>query len=143
MKKLLKVAKIAVACYAGIKIGEAIVNKHKKEEPKDEEYIPFDDIPVEPEEFKVDVMAKAAIITGCVTVVTILSTLKTLQAHAIYVDKSLREAYDRDCMILANMVLESSKDTPADKIRALLQLKDSVVNVDMKKTIDELIAEVK
>lgn len=143
MKKLLKVAKIAVSCYVGIKIGEAILNKRKKEESKDEEYISFDDIPVEQEEFKVDAIAKAAIITGCVTVVTILSTLKTLQTHAIYVDRSLREAYDRDCMILANMVLECSKDTPADKIRALLQLKDSVANADIKKTIDEIIAEVK
>ena len=142
-KALLKSAKIAVSCYVGIKIGEAIVNKYKKEEPKNEEYVPFDDIQVEDEEIKVDGITKAVTIAGCVTVVTILSTLKALQAHAIYVDKSLSEAYDRDRMLLAGMIFECGKDTPADKIRALLKIKDSIVNIDMKNTIDEMIAEVK
>ena len=36
MKQLLKVAKIAVSCYVGIKIGEAILNKTVKE--KEETY---------------------------------------------------------------------------------------------------------
>lgn len=144
MKNLLKVAKIAVSCYVGIKIGEAIVNRHKKEESKKDEYTPFDDIQVEDkEELKVDAVTKAVTIAGCVTVVTILSTLKALQAHAIYVDKSLSEAYDRDRMLLAGMIFECGKDTPADKIRALLQIKDSITNVSMKNTIDEMIAEVK
>lgn len=144
MKKILKVARIAVSCYVGIKIGEAIFNKRKKEEPKEEEYVAFDDIQVEDEEeLKVDVITKAVTIAGCVTVVTILSTLKALQAHAMYVDRSLSEAYDRDRMLLAGMIFECGKDTPADKIRALLQIKDSIVNVDMKNTIDEMIAEVK
>lgn len=142
MKKLLKVAAMAVSCYAGIKIGETIFNKCKKEEPKNDEYVAFDDIEVK-EEVKMDVIAKTATIVGCVTVVTILSTLKALQQHAVYVDKSLAEAYDRDRMILAGMIFECGKDTPADKIRALLQIKDSIVNVDMKNTIDEMIAEVK
>lgn len=142
MKKLLKVAAMAVSCYAGIKIGETIFNKCKKEEPKNDEYVAFDDIEVK-EEVKMDVIAKTATIVGCVTVVMILSTLKALQQHAVYVDKSLSEAYDRDRMILAGMIFECGKDTPADKIRALLQIKDSIVNVDMKNTIDEMIAEVK
>lgn len=142
MKQLVKVAAIAVSCYAGIKIGETIFNKYKKEEPKNDEYVAFDDIKVK-EEVKMDVISKTATIVGCVTVVTILSTLKALQQHAMYVDKSLAEAYDRDRMILAGMIFECGKDTPADKIRALLQIKDSIVNVDMKNTIDEMIAEVK
>ena len=142
MKKLLKVAAIAVSCYAGIKIGETIFNKCKKEEPKNDEYVEFDDIEVK-EEVKMDAIAKTVTIVGCVTVVTILSTLKALQQHAIYVDSCLAEAYDRDRIILAGMIFKCDKDTPADKIRALLQIKDSIVNVDMKNTIDEMIAEVK
>ena len=141
MKKLLKVAAIAVSCYAGIKIGETIFNKCKKEEPKNDEYVEFDDIEVK-EEVKMDAIAKTVTIVGCVTVVTILSTLKALQQHAVYVDSCIAEAYDRDRMILAGMIFKCDKDTPADKIRALLQLKDSIVNVDMKNTIDEMIAEV-
>ena len=141
MKKLLKVAAIAVSCYAGIKIGETIFNKCKKEEPKNDEYVEFDDIEVK-EEVKMDAIAKTVTIVGCVTVVTILSTLKALQQHAVYVDSCLAEAYDRDRMILAGMIFKCDKDTPADKIRALLQIKDSIVNADMKNTIDEMIAEV-
>lgn len=141
MKKLLKVAAIAVSCYAGIKIGETIFNKSKKEEPKNDEYVEFDDIEVK-EEVKMDAIAKTVTIVGCVTIVTILSTLKALQQHAAYVDSCLAEAYDRDRMILAGMIFKCDKDTPADKIRALLQIKDSIVNVDMKNTIDEMIAEV-
>lgn len=141
MKKLLKVAAIAVSCYAGIKIGETIFNKCKKEEPKNDEYVEFDDIEVK-EEVKMDAITKTVTIVGCVTVVTILSTLKALQQHAVYVDSCLAEAYDRDRMILAGMIFKCDKDTPADKIRALLQIKDSIVNVDMKNTIDEMIAEV-
>ena len=141
MKKLLKVAAIAVSCYAGIKIGETIFNKCKKEEPKNDEYVEFDDIEVK-EEVKMDAIAKTVTIVGCVTVVTILSTLKALQQHAVYVDSCLAEAYDRDRIILAGMIFKCDKDTTADKIRALLQIKDSIVNVDMKNTIDEMIAEV-
>lgn len=142
MKKLLKVAAIAVSCYAGIKIGETIFNKCKKEESKNDEYVAFDDIEVK-EENRMDAIAKVATIAGCITVVTVLNTLKTLQQHAIYVDKSLNEAYDRDRILLAGMIFNCEKDTAADKIRALLQIKDSVTNMDMKNTIDQMIAEVK
>lgn len=145
MKQLLKVAKIAVSCYVGIKIGEAIVNKAIKEKVKEsEEYISFDDIPTEEiEEVKVETPVKAAIIAGSVAVVSVVSVLNALQVHAKYVDKSLCESYDRDLLIYGTMLAKCSSDPIKDRIETILLLSDEAINSEVKAKLRSLIAEVK
>ena len=142
MKNLLKVAKLAVACYAGIKIGEVIVNKCIKDAHKEEERVPFDDIQPE-EEFKVDAPTKAIMIAGGVAVVSLISVIRALEAHAKYVDKSLCESYDRDLLIYGTMLTKCINDPVKDRIQAILSLSDDAINPEVKEKLRNLIAEVK
>ena len=61
-------AKLAMAGYIGYKLVECM---KKKEEPKDEEYVTFDDIEVSYEESQVDVK-KVAMIAGGVMVANVI-----------------------------------------------------------------------
>lgn len=142
MKKLGKLvvngAKLAMVGYLGYKLVE---NLKKKEEPKDEEYIPFDEIPVEYENN--DPVKKALKIAGGIAIVSMFTTLNALQKHAIHVDKEIQEMYDRDILILAGTIAECGKDTPTEKIKTLIALRDGVTSKHIKETISGFIAEVK
>ena len=138
MKQLLKVAKLAVICYAGVKVGEAIgnaiVDKIKKEES--EECTPV-------EEIKIDKTTKAILVTGGVAIGTIMMAIRTLQAHAIYVDKMLCNGYDRDLLIYGAALTKCSDEPTKDRIEAILSLSDKAINPETKAALRDLVAEVK
>lgn len=68
-------AKLAVAGYIGYKLVEGM---KKKEEPKDEEYVSFDDIEVSYEENQVDVKKVAMIAGGVMVANAILKQQKQI-----------------------------------------------------------------
>lgn len=132
-------AKLVIAGYVGYKVIEGM---KKKEEPKNEEYVAFDDIPVEESE-KDDTIKKALKIAGGVAIVSMFTTIKALQKHAVYVDEQIQNMYERDILILAGTIAECGKDTPAEKIKVLIALRDGVTSKHIKETISGFIAEVK
>lgn len=138
-KVLVNGAKLAIAGYIGYKVIEEM---KKNREVKDEEYVPFDDIQVEENEND-DTIKKALKIAGGVAIVSMFTTLKALQKHAVYVDEQIQNMYERDILILAGTIAECGKDTPAEKIKTLIALRDSVASKHIKETISGFIAEVK
>ena len=80
-------AKIAMAGYIGYKLVEGM---KKKEEPQNEEYVPFDDLEVSYEENKVDVK-KVAMIAGGVMVANVI--LKQ-QKQIVNLTKQVNENHD-------------------------------------------------
>ena len=138
-KVLVKGAKLAIVGYVGYKVLEEM---KKKQEVKDEEYVAFDDIPVEENEND-DTIKKALKIAGGVAIVSMFTTLKALQKHAVYVDEQIQNMYERDILILAGTIAECGKDTPAEKIKILIALRDGVTSKHIKETISGFIAEVK
>lgn len=137
-KLMVTIGKAAVAGYIGYKLVEGM---KKKEEVK-EEYVAFDDIPVEENEND-DTIKKALKIAGGVAIVSMFTTIKALQKHAVYVDEQIQNMYERDILILAGTIAECGKDTPAEKIKTLIALRDGVTSKHIKETISGFIAEVK
>lgn len=86
-KVLVNGAKLAMVGYLGYKLVE---NLKKKEEPKNEEYVAFDDLEVSYEENKVDVK-KVAMIAGGVMVANVI--LKQ-QKQIVNLTKQVNENHD-------------------------------------------------
>ena len=107
-KVLVNGAKLAVAGYIGYKLVEGM---KKKEEPKDEEYVTFDDIEVPYEENQVDVK-KVAMIAGGVMVANVI--LKQ-QKQIVNLTKQVNENHDL-IMNLGEVV-----DANVDKTKECIQ----------------------
>lgn len=101
-------AKLAVAGYIGYKLVEGM---KKKEEPKNEEYVTFDDIEVSYEENQVDVK-KVAMIAGGVMVANVI--LKQ-QKQIVNLTKQVNENHDL-IMNLGEVV-----DANVDKTKECIQ----------------------
>ena len=107
-KVLVNGAKLAVAGYIGYKLVEGM---KKKEEPKNEEYVTFDDIEVPYEENQVDVK-KVAMIAGGVMVANVI--LKQ-QKQIVNLTKQVNENHDL-IMNLGEVV-----DANVDKTKECIQ----------------------
>ena len=101
-------AKLAMAGYIGYKLVEGM---KKKEEPKDEEYVTFDDIEVSYEENRVDVK-KVAMIAGGVMVANVI--LKQ-QKQIVNLTKQVNENHNL-IMNLGEVV-----DANVDKTKGCIQ----------------------
>ena len=101
-------AKLAMAGYIGYKLVEGM---KKKEEPKNEEYVTFDDIEVSYEENQVDVK-KVAMIAGGVMVANVI--LKQ-QKQIINLTKQVNENH--------NLIMNLGEvgDTNVDKTKECIQ----------------------
>lgn len=101
-------AKLAMAGYIGYKLVEGM---KKKEEPKNEEYVTFDDLEVSYEENQIDVKKVAMIAGGVIVANTILKQQKQITN----LTKQVNENHDL-IMNLGEVV-----DTNVDKTKECIQ----------------------
>lgn len=139
-KALLKGAKTAVIGYCAYKLIDAAIKNKKEKEP--EEYIPFDEIPVE-EPKKDDKVKKAVMIAGGAAVVAIMYKINKLEIHARYTDEQMCKNYDMDIMNFAMNVFNMQGMPAENKRKHLFDLQDKLFYDDSKEIIRELIMEVK
>ena len=113
-------AKLAMAGYIGYKLVEGM---KKKEEPKDEEYVTFDDIEVSYEENRVDVK-KVAMIAGGVMVANVI--LKQ-QKQIVNLTKQVNENHN----LIMNLgeVVDANVDKTKERIQDMCFLANQACKV--------------
>lgn len=113
-------AKLAMAGYIGYKLVEGM---KKKEEPKDEEYVTFDDIEVSYEENQVDVK-KVAMIAGGVMVANVI--LKQ-QKQIVNLTKQVNENHN----LIMNLgeVVDANVDKTKERIQDMCFLANQACKV--------------
>lgn len=139
-KMILKGARTAVVGYCAFKLIDAAVKNKKEKEP--EEYVSFDELPVE-EPVKDDKVKKAIMIAGGLTVVSMIKRINKLEKHAKLVDEQFTTCRDANILNLAISIFHNTNDTVENKIDCLLDLKDKVVNKESVDIIKKLIVSVK
>lgn len=142
-KALLKGAKVAAIGYCAYKIVDTILqNKKENEEP--EEYIAFDDIPVEePKKQDNEKIKKTIIIAGGIVITKmIFDRLNKLEDLVAILGQDVWGAYDRDLLILGGVCVVSDEKVET-KIQTLFELSERATDDKVKKSILNLIKEVK
>lgn len=119
-KVLVNGAKLAMAGYIGYKLVEGM---KKKEEPKNEEYVTFDDIEVSYEENQVDVK-KVAMIAGGVMVANVI--LKQ-QKQIVNLTKQVNENHN----LIMNLgeVVDANVDKTRERIQDMCFLADQACKI--------------
>lgn len=137
---LLKGAKTAMVGYCAYKLIDAAIKNRKEKEP--EEYIPFDELPVE-EPKNDDKVKKAVMIAGGIAVVGMMCKINKLEKHARYTDEQMCKNYDMDIINFALNIFNVD-DLPADyKRKHLFDLQENLFYDKSKDFVRDLILEVK
>lgn len=142
-KALLKGAKAAVIGYCAYKLVDTMLqNKKENEEP--EEYIPFDDISVEePKKQDNEKIKKTIMIAGGIVITKIIfDRINKLENLVAILGQDVWGAYDRDLLILGGVCVVSD-ETVETKIQTLFELSERATDDKVKKSILNLIKEVK